>query len=191
MQSTTWRKIGPLLTGVALMAGWCAMNARSVAEETAPASPPAETKQPEEEKPLKVDEARRQAKLAHQIYGATLEVMHERYFHDDRAMVPARALEDVFQTIDKQSKIQARWISVNTKPMSINHTPKSEFEKRAAKEIGDGQESVELIADGYYHRASAIPLSAGCVSCHNGFFTASPKTPRFAALVIRMPVKDE
>ncbi len=135
--------------------------------------------------------ARDRATLLQNTYLATLHVMHERYFHDERAIVPARALEDVFAELDRQSKVKARWISVNTKPMSVGHEPKTAFEKQAAKEIDDGQESVELVADGVYQRAVAIPLTSGCVSCHTGFFGSQPKSPRYAALVVTMPVTDE
>lgn len=137
-----------------------------------------------------VEVARERAALMHRIYASTLEVMHERYFHNDRAIVPARALEDVFADVGSDSKIKARWIAVNTKAMSVTHEPKTDFEKRAAREIGTGNETVETTEDGYYWRAGAIPLADGCVSCHTGFFKDPPKTQRFAALVIGVPVSD-
>jgi len=141
--------------------------------------------------PVSVAVARDRAQLMHRIYAATLDVMHERYFHGDRAIVPARALEDVFAEVARDSQIKARWISVNTKAMSINHEPKSDFEKRAATEIAAGKESVEVTEAGHYWRAAAIPLADGCVSCHTGFFNGPPKSPRFAALVIGIPVVKE
>ena len=145
----------------------------------------------EDAKQVSVETARDRAVLLQNVYVATLHVMHERYFHDERAIVPARALEDVFKELDRQSKVNARWISVNTKPMSISHEPKSAFEKQAAKEIADGKETVELVENGLYQSAVAIPLSSGCVSCHTGFFGGQPKSPRYAALVISMPVSDQ
>lgn len=135
--------------------------------------------------------ARERAELMHRIYAATLEVLHHRYFHDSRATVPARAMEDVFAEMARQSRVEANWISVNTRAMSLSHEPKSDFEKAAAKEIADGKEEYELVQDGYYRRAGAIPLASGCVNCHAGFFKAPPKSPRFAALVISVPVKEE
>src|SRR5687768_4359667 len=137
-----------------------------------------------------VDVARERAQTLHGVYSATLDVMHDRYFHDERAMVPARALEDVFGQLTKETGVKARWISVNTRPMSINHEPKSEFEKKAAAEISAGKTELELVEDGYLHRAVAISLHSGCVSCHSGFLSAPPKTPRFAALVISVPVQE-
>ena len=127
----------------------------------------------------------------HSLYAATLDVMHDRYFHGERAVVPARALEDVFAEIARQSKVEARWISVNTKPMSINHEPKSPFEKQAAKELAAGKEAFELVEDGVYQRAGSIPLHGGCISCHSGFFSQGPTSPRYAGLIIRVPLAKE
>lgn len=140
---------------------------------------------------VSVDIARDRAKVLHQVYATTLDVMHERYFHDDRAIVPARALEDVFDEVARQSQVQARWISVNTKPMSIGHEPKSDFEKQAAAKIAAGSEFYELVEKDYYRRAAPIRLTDGCVSCHTGFFAGPPKSPRFAALVIGVPLASD
>jgi hypothetical protein len=138
---------------------------------------------------VSVDVARDRAKLMHEIYVVTMDVMHERYFHGERAFVPARAMEDVFAEINRQSKVEARWISVNVRAMSVNHEPKTAFEKRAAEEIAAGKGEYETIEGGYYRRASAIPLADGCVNCHGGFFRETSKTPKFAGLVISVPVK--
>lgn len=133
--------------------------------------------------------ARERAQTMHAVYAATLETMHEHYFHGDRAIVPARALEDVFAEIARQSKIEARWISVNTKPMSIGHEPKGDFELQAVAALSRGAKQFERVDQEVYQRAGVIELSEGCVACHTGFFAAPPKTPRVAGLVIRVPLK--
>ena len=161
-----------------LAAAWCAEPAANKADD-------------EDSRRVAVATARDRAQLMHDIYAATLDTMHERYFHGDRAIVPAHAMEDVFAQIKRQSNVEARWISVNMKPMSINHEPKTEFEKRAAKEIAGGKEKVEIIEDGYYRRAGAIPLGDGCISCHGGLFQQPTKSPKFAGLVISVPVKQD
>ena len=71
--------------------------------------------------------ARDRARLMHSIYSTTLGVMHDRYFHADRSIVPARAMEDVFSGIEQETGSKANWISVNLKAMSINHEPSTEF----------------------------------------------------------------
>lgn len=161
-------------------------------------SPLVPTGQPKEKKRVdngqngvSVAEARERAKLMHNIYAATLDAMHHHFFRRERSVLPARALEDVFAEMDKQSNIKAGWISVNTKAMSIHHEPKNEFEKKAAKAIAAGQGEFEFVEDGVFHRAGAIPLGAGCVSCHTGFFTKTPQTQRFAGLVISVPIHEK
>ncbi|MFO1007996.1 MAG: hypothetical protein U0929_18705, partial [Planctomycetaceae bacterium] len=64
---------------------------------------PAETSPPKKKAPViedkdrvPVEVARDRAKLMHDIYTATLDVMHHRYFHREKSVVPARAMEDVF-----------------------------------------------------------------------------------------------
>jgi hypothetical protein len=124
----------------------------------------------------------------HQIYTATLNVMHDRYFHADRAVVPARAMEDVFADIERETGSRANWISVNLKAMSINHDPSTEFEKHAAKEIAAGELDVETVEEGFYRRATPIPLHGGCIGCHAGFSAQQSKKPQFAGLVISILV---
>lgn len=133
--------------------------------------------------------ARDRAKVMHDVYSATLGTLHHRYFHGDRATVPARAMEDVFAELKRNSKVESRWISVNTKAMSLDHDPKTDFEKRAAQEISDGKLEVEVVEDGYYRRVGAIPLGGGCLSCHEGLFRSTAKVQRFAGLVISVPVQ--
>ena len=134
--------------------------------------------------------ARDRAEILHDAFVATLDVMHDRYFHEEKAVVPARAMEDVFTAMAHQQQIKARWISVNTRPMSVNHEPKSDFEKLAAKELATGKESLEQIDQGEYRRAAAVPLASGCIACHTGFFSPGPKSPKYAALVITIPLAE-
>ncbi len=137
-----------------------------------------------------IEAARERAEVMHDVYAATLEVLHHRYFHRDRAIIPARAMQDIFDEIERQSKTEARWISASMDPMSVDHEPTSEFEKRAAKEIAKGTEHVEIVENGYYRRAGAILLRDGCVGCHGGFFKPQSKKPKFAGLVISVPIRN-
>lgn len=156
---------------------------------------PAETSPPKKKAPViedkdrvPVEVARDRAKLMHDIYTATLDVMHHRYFHREKSVVPARAMEDVFDEMKLNSKSEARWIAVNLRAMSIDHEPETEFEKHAVREIVAGKSDVETIEGGYFRRATVIPLHDGCISCHEGTFRQPTKTPKFAGLVISIPV---
>jgi hypothetical protein len=142
---------------------------------------------------MAIEKARDRAAQMHQLMETTLHVMHDHYFHGDRARttVPARALQDVFSQLGRESHVDARWISVNTKAMSIDHEPADDFEKQAAIELAAGKESFERIENGSYRRAGAVLLGGGCVSCHTTSFAPPPKSPRFAGLVISIPVVQE
>jgi hypothetical protein len=152
------------------------------------AEPSAEGQDSLDKHRVSVAVARERAKTLHDVYAATLETMHHHYFRGDRATVPAKAMEDVFGELRRQTKVEARWISVSLQPMSINHEPKSEFEKQAAKEIAAGKGEVDVVEGGYYRRAGAIPLAGGCVSCHGRLFKGAEDKQRFAGLVISIPV---
>lgn len=170
----------------------CATWALSAEPEAASAEAAKTKKAAADDLPrVPIETARDRAKVMQDIYAATLETMHHHYFHDDRARVPANAMEDIFDEISRQSKIEARWISVNTKAMSIDHEPKTDFEKAAARAITGGASEHETIEDGFYRRAVAIPLRSGCVSCHVGFFKPNAKIKHFAGLVVSIPVKAE
>jgi hypothetical protein len=86
-------------------------------------------------------------------------------------------MEDTFSEIAWRSKVEAKWISANLQPMGVNHEPRSDFEKQAAKEISAGKEAFETVEEGYYRRAGSISLGAGCIKCHAGFLGTAPKTP--------------
>ncbi|HEY0985191.1 MULTISPECIES: hypothetical protein [unclassified Schlesneria] len=137
-----------------------------------------------------VEAAKERSELMHHIYAATLDTMHHHYFRVNKSVLPARAMEDVFADVAQQTHSTARWISVNTKPMSVDHEPSTDFERNAAAAIASGKTEFGAVEDGYYRRAGMIPLSAGCVGCHTGMATDPGKTPRFAALVISIPVQE-
>lgn len=140
---------------------------------------------------LSLASAKDRADVMHQVYSATLDVMHRHYFHANKSVLPARAMEDVFTDVAKGTQSTARWMSVNTKPMSVDHEPKTDFERQAARAIAAGKSEVTIVEDGYFRRAGAIPLTAGCIACHTGFSNNPGTAPRYAALIISIPVRDE
>ena len=164
--------------------------AASMSQERSASEAPT-AKDPPRQQPLSVAEARGRAKLLHDTYEATLHIAHREYFHEgERITLPARALEDVFALIDEETKGKTRWISVNAQAMSINHKPKTKFEKQAAKELSSGKDSFEAIEGGVYHRAGSIRLFASCLGCHEpGVLPNQRRANRKAALVISLPVK--
>lgn len=183
MKTPAWIKPG-ILFGALFAAPFTVLGLFSLAASANP--PESEAKDKAAGVPLSV--AKDRAKLMQEIYTSTLEVIHHRYFRNERTMVPARAMEDIFTEMQKTTNTEARWFAVNLKPMSLTHEIKTEFEKRAAKEIGEGKTEVETVEDGFYRRAVAIPLGIGCVGCHEGFFKPPSKDPKFAGLVVSIPI---
>lgn len=138
--------------------------------------------------------ARERASQMHLVLESTLHSMHRHYFHRDRdrATVPARAMQDVFADVGRETHVDVRWISVNTAAMGIDHEPQDDFEKLAAKEIAAGKESFERVENGSFRRAGAIPLGAGCLNCHvTASFSRPSTSPKYAGLVISVPVAAE
>jgi len=166
-------------------------DARGIKRESLPKAQPTAAMPSAAKLEAAVAVARERAILLSDVYTTTLDVMHHRYFRQDGPVLPARAMEDVFEGMAGLSGGKANWISVNTKAMSINHEPATVFEKQAAAELSTGKEDYELVGDGVYQRAVAIPLRARCVGCHTKMFSEPPKTPRYAALVISIPLKLE
>ena len=161
---------------------------------------PAETEKKQNPKPARkpktitripLAQAREQAALLHKVYASTLDVVHHHFFRNERAILPARAIEDIFADIERETDIESRWVAVNTKAMSVNHEPESDFEALVVKELDAGKQSVEQVEEGYFRSATPIPLGARCIGCHTGVFSAPAATPRMAALVISIPIIDE
>lgn len=154
------------------------------AKKTAKSKP-----QKAEPKPVIQAEARRQAELLHEVYSSTLQIMHRRYFRpDQKTTVPSKALDDVFYRVSLRSKVKARWIAVNARAMSIDHTPKDAFEKQAARRFVAGDSSHETVENGLYRRAGRITLFGSCINCH-AHAPMNQNVRRYAGLVISIPVK--
>ncbi len=117
---------------------------------------------------VSVEVARDRAVLLQQVYLSTLDVIHHRYFHAEKAVIPARAMEDIFKDMQKARHIHARWIAVNLKPMGVDHEPKSDFEKHSVLKIKIGSRTVEAVDSGYYRRTVAIPLIMAAWVNHHG-----------------------
>ena len=159
---------------------------QELAKKTAKSKP-----QQAEPKPVSLAEARRQAELLHEVYSSTLQVMHRRYFRPDKkTTVPSKSLDDVFYRVSLRSKVKARWIAVNARAMSIDHTPKDAFEKQAARRFIAGDSSHETVENGLYRRAASITLFGSCINCHAPA-PMSQNVRRFAGLVISIPVKPD
>ena len=140
---------------------------------------------------ISVAEARERARMLHDVYEATLRTIHLRYFKENTGVpIPSRAMEDVFARVSRRSKVKAHWIAVNSQAMTLDHEPKDEFEKAAARSLGSGAAEFERVEQRMYRRAAPILLLDSCLKCH-----APPPirvtNTRYAGLVLSMPVKSD
>lgn len=137
---------------------------------------------------VSLDVARDRARLMHDYSVSMLEMLHHRYFHDDKVIIPARAMEDVFAELKLKTGAEVRWISGNMDAMNIRHEPKSDFELKAVKEFKAGKTQLETIEDGYFRQAGIVPFQSECINCHAGFFKTQTRAAKFAGLIISMPI---
>jgi hypothetical protein len=138
-----------------------------------------------------VESARERAKVLHEVLHSTLKVIHRRYFHEDRAVIPARAMEDIFDDMKHEGHFEARWIAVNLRAMGIDHEPADEFEKQAAEALKEGKSEYEVVDHQTYRRVAPIPLQNGCIGCHEGGLRSSGSKGKLAALVITIPLVEK
>lgn len=186
-RSTSQWSLG--IAATALLIATITSHAQQPGKSQPSKAKPQPTIKPEER--VSIEVARDRATLMHKIYESTLHSLHRHYFRSGISTLPARAMEDVFAEMKDESQADARWIAVNTKAMSINHEPETDFENLAVKEISSGKEHIERVENGFYRRATAIPLGAGCVSCHHGLLAPPPQSPRYAGLVISIPIHEK
>ena len=137
--------------------------------------------------PPTVAEARERARLLHGTIHETLQLVHARYYREDEGlMIPAANLEHVFRGIADRNGIKLGWLVVDGRAMNIDHNPRDEFEKEAAKALALGEDEHEATADGIYRHAGSITLKAECLKCHMP--SRSSNKSRTAGLVTSIPV---
>ena len=183
-----------LSAGLLTAAGWCASQfCATPGLGQAPAAPEVHRESeldPPVHQKLSIEQARDRARLLHDVSIAALESMHRTYFQREKSIIPSFVMEDVFGQIKRQWKVEAHWIAVNMKAMSVDHEPKTVFEKQAVREIAAGEVAYEEISNGIYRRAGAVHLGAACVNCHGGFFRDPGNSPKYAGLVISLRIDD-
>lgn len=137
--------------------------------------------------PLTVDEARQQAEVLHESLHATLQVVHHQYYREDEGLpIPAATLKKVFQHLERDRKIEIRWLAGNAQAMNVDHAPKTDFEKEAVKALATGKAHVEQVEEGIYRHVGPIVLQSECLKCH--LPSRKSNKDRLAALLIAIPV---
>jgi hypothetical protein len=154
------------------------------APATAPSHPPAATTRPAD---ARLAEARLRSRLLHEVIHGALQVVHRDFFRDEQSRhIPSASLEDVFEEVERTWQVKIKWLAVNAQIMSVDHRPKTPFDRLAVREIADGREMVEASGEGVYQYAGKVVLGNSCLKCHVPDRTSLED--RKAALVITMPL---
>jgi len=138
-------------------------------------------------RPPAAAEAGMRARLLHETIHGALQVIHRDFFDEEkRHEIPSSSLEDVFVELKKEWNVEVAWMSVNAKAMNIDHEPKDDFQRAAAKAIAGGEERHEEVAGDRLRYAGSIHLGNQCLKCHVPDRTSLEE--RRAAILITMPV---
>ena len=114
-----------------------------------------------------IAEARRRARLLHEMIHGALQVMHRDFFREDEGLnIPSRSLDDVFVELKRGHGVEVRWLAVNAEAMSIDHRPVDTFERDAVRALAAGSQEFERIEGKRYRYVGAIRLASQCLKCH-------------------------
>jgi hypothetical protein len=177
-----------ILTGTVLVAGILRSEGQDAAlspsTESAPDGPKRARRLPS------VEEARERAELLHDLANELLRAIHQAYYREDEGLpIPALLLRDVFHELGKRHQVEFRWLAVDADAMNVDHRPRTDFEKEAAKALIAGKTTNEETANGVLRHIGIVPLTSECLKCHLPN-RRSTKT-RAAGLMITIPVRPE
>lgn len=130
---------------------------------------------------------RQQAEVLHSAMHSALRVVHDRYYREDEAlMIPAAALKEVFNDVEKKHHVQFRWLVVEGQAMNVDHAAKTDFEKAAVQALKSGKGFLETTESDMYRRAAPIALNNHCLKCHMP--DRKSTRDRTAGLIISVPL---
>lgn len=134
-----------------------------------------------------LDNLRRQAEILHTTIHATLQLVHDRYYHEDEALpIPAAVLKEMFPHLESEQQVKLRWLAVEGLAMNSDHKPRTPFELDAAEALKSGRNSYEKTVEDRYLRAAPITLTNHCLKCHVP--DRKNTNPRTAGLIISLPL---
>jgi len=157
-------------------------NAKPPQTDVTRAAPSAESVPPS------LEEARGRARLLHETMHATLQIVHQEFFREDKGIpIPAATLKKVFRELAVRQKVELRWLAVNAQAMNDDHKPQNDFEQQAVRALASGKEEFELVEDGVFRHVGVITLASECLRCHvpNRMSTKD----RAAGLIISMRIQ--
>ncbi|TWU48679.1 hypothetical protein Poly51_45800 [Rubripirellula tenax] len=135
-----------------------------------------------------VAEARARARLLHESFRGTLQVVHRDFFDEDNAhAIPSASIEDVFDVLAESYQVQLKWLIVETDIINVDHKPSDAFERAAVAALKNGKPNHEEVEENRYRFAGPIRLASQCLKCHVKHRTSTED--RTAGLSISMPLE--
>jgi hypothetical protein len=161
------------------------LTIRICADESIAPKPGSDSRQ--NNSPLTVDEARRQAQLLHTTIHSSLRVVHDRYYREDEALpIPAAAMGEIFKDIESAEDVKLRWLAVEGQAMNTDHVAQDSFETEAVVALKSGKPFHEEATGHTFRRAAPITLSNHCLKCHMP--DRKSTKDRTAGLIIAIPI---
>lgn len=121
--------------------------------------------------PAAVERTREQVKMLDALYKNAVVSITKNYVNQQADTPAAAVAKDVFEAMKKGKYHNARLVDVSGKPKNKDNVAKTDFEKKAVKEIKSGKEYFEEIAQiegkPVLRVATVVPaVMEQCVVCH-------------------------
>jgi hypothetical protein len=189
-----WGLLMVTTAAIVAAAGLRSLAAESEANETATSQQTnsSESTRPQVD-PRDLEHARRTVKMLDHIYKTAIVLITDKYVHTEEDFAAGAAAVTWFDAISKEGSHTVRLIDATGDPYDPANVAKSDFEKRAVKELKDGKEYVEQVVDkeGRPTLLAATPIPVvleKCVMCHPHYRDAEDGQP-IGALSYEMPIR--
>lgn len=150
---------------------------------------PVRAAEPDAAEAAKIERAREQVKMLDDLYKTAVVTITSKYV-ENQADTPAAAVaKEVFAAMHKKGWHTARLVDVTGRPKNKENVAKSDFEKKAVKEIRAGKAYIEEIGekDGkpVFRAATVVPaVLQQCVVCHG-----KRENNLLGTIVYELPIK--
>lgn len=141
-----------------------------------------------------VARARKEVKMLDGIYKNAIVLITTHYVTEKSDVPAGTAFKKLFETAKKEGWHEVRLLDATGNPYEPDNVAKTDFEKRAIKEIVGGKDYVDEVVtrDGkrYLQAATAIPVvMEKCVMCHDHYGDV-PKGKAIGALGYIVPIDE-
>ncbi len=154
---------------------------------------PAWAADPPKEADAAVERARKQVRMLDGIYKNAIVLVTTHYVTEKSDVPAGSAFKKLFEVAKKEGWHETRLLDATGEPYEPDNVAKSEFEKKAIKQIVAGKPYVDevIVKDGkrYLHAATAIPVvMKKCVMCHENYANV-PEGKAIGALGYVVPIE--